>query len=159
MRTSSHCRAEYERGCIAALRRSRPPETFSSVQHASFADDLRLAVSEFDRAGGEELIFTLGPPQGAYTDQRSAITARSLSVRLQFTDFLLALVTGQTRLMYEIRKQFSGRCASSRHRLPLIRPGLEKLPCVVRRARLLADLHEGPADAIGTLCGVNGSRI
>lgn len=111
---------EHERGlhrrAVQAL--AAAGHIIEAVQHALSADDVRLAVAEFDRAGGEELIFTLGPPQVRMLASTLPAAARAGSLRLQFTDFLLALVNGQTHLMYAIRKQ------------------------------LLAALHEPPAAAV-----------
>jgi ATP/maltotriose-dependent transcriptional regulator MalT len=141
---------EYERGLHrrAAEALAATGNILEAVQHALSADDLRLAVSEFDRAGGEELIFTLGPPQVQTLISALPSTARSLCVRLQFTDFLFALIGGQTRLMYEIRKQFSGALrefpASA-----VDDPGRDwrefAAAYVEACADLLADLHEGAA--------------
>ncbi len=151
---------EYERGLQrrAAQALATAGNILEAVQHASFADDVRLAVSEFDRAGGEEIIFTLGPPQVQTLISTLPLTARSMSVRLQFTDFLLALVTGQTRLMYEIRKQFLGTLRE----FPVAAvhdPGQHwrgfAAAYAEASADLLADLHEGAGpDAIGRCLAV-----
>jgi LuxR family maltose regulon positive regulatory protein len=47
----------------AARTLSAAGQILEAVQHALEADDLPLALEEFDRAGGDELIFTLGPRQ------------------------------------------------------------------------------------------------
>ena len=78
-------------------------QILEAVQHALEADDLRLALEEFDRAGGEELIFTLGPQQVHTLAETLPEAAREWSLRLQFTDFLLALVGGHTHLTSELR--------------------------------------------------------
>jgi ATP/maltotriose-dependent transcriptional regulator MalT len=76
-------------------------QILEAVQHALAADDLRLAMEEFDRAGGEELIFTLGPRQVHTLVEILPQAARESSLRLQFTDFLLALVDGHAHLTSE----------------------------------------------------------
>src|SRR6185437_11559238 len=73
-----------------------------AVQHALQAEDLQLAMEEFDRAGGDELVFTLGPRQVQTLVETLPRAARELSLRLQFTDFLLALVNGHARLSAEL---------------------------------------------------------
>jgi len=73
-------------------------QILEAVQHALEADDLPLALEEFDRAGGEELIFTLGPRQVHTLAETLPQAAREGSLRLQFTDFLLALVDGHAHL-------------------------------------------------------------
>jgi len=129
-----------------------------AVQHAAFADDVQLAVSEFDRAGGEELMFTLGPLQLHTLANNLPKAARPLSLRLQFTDFLLALVAGQTHLMYERRKQFLQLLGE----LPMAAsqdPGRDwrefATAYTQATADLLADLHQGAAPgAIGRCVAV-----
>jgi len=79
-------------------------QILEAVQHALECDDLRLAMLEFDRAGGEELIFTLGPRQVHTLVETLPPAARPLSRRLQFTDFLLALVDGRSRLASELAR-------------------------------------------------------
>lgn len=115
-----------------------------AVQHALAADDVDLAVSEFDRAGGEELVFTLGPPRVRMLLSILPQTAREDSLRLQFTDFLLALVNGQTHLMFAMRK----RLLSALRGPPARRdPGPEWREFAGAyadfSADILADLYEG----------------
>jgi LuxR family transcriptional regulator, maltose regulon positive regulatory protein len=76
-------------------------QILEAVQHALEADDLALAVEEFDRAGGDELIFTLGTRQVHTLGETLPPEAREYSLRLQFTDFLLALVGGHAHLSGE----------------------------------------------------------
>ena len=76
-------------------------QVLEAVQHALEADDLPLAIEVFDRAGGDELIFTLGPRQVHMLAEKLPQAAREGSPRLQFTDFLLALVGGHSHLMSE----------------------------------------------------------
>src|SRR5262249_48817173 len=73
-------------------------QILEAVQHALHADDLQLAMDEFDRAGGEGLIFTLGPRQVQTLVETLPSAARKLSLRLQLTDFLLALIDGHAHL-------------------------------------------------------------
>lgn len=77
-------------------------QIIDAVQHALKADDLGLAVEEFDRAGAEALIFTLGPRQVETLVGLLPPVARELSLRLQFTDFLIALVSGHARSSTEL---------------------------------------------------------
>ena len=77
-------------------------QILEAVQHALQAEDLQLAMEEFDRAGGDELVFTLGPRQVQTLVETLPRAARELSLRLQFTDFLLALVNGHARLSAEL---------------------------------------------------------
>jgi ATP/maltotriose-dependent transcriptional regulator MalT len=89
--------------CRAARALAASGQILEAVQHALEADDLSLAVEVFDQAGGEEMIFTLGPRQVAMVIGTLPPAARPLSLRLQFTDFLLALVEGHARLAADFR--------------------------------------------------------
>jgi LuxR family maltose regulon positive regulatory protein len=77
-------------------------QILEAIQHALDAEDLQLALEEFDRAGGDELIFTLGPRQVHTLAETLPQAARDGSLRLQFTDFLLALVGGHAHLTSEL---------------------------------------------------------
>jgi LuxR family maltose regulon positive regulatory protein len=96
---------EHERALhrLAARTLAAAGQILEAVQHALEADDVRLALEEFDRAGGDELIFTLGPRQVHTLAETLPQAAREGSLRLQFTDFLLALVDGHAHLTSELR--------------------------------------------------------
>jgi LuxR family maltose regulon positive regulatory protein len=81
-------------------------QIMEAAQHALLADDVQLAVEEFDRAGGEELIFSLGPRQVTTLVDTLPRAARELSLRLRLTDFLIALVAGRARLMTDVHAEF-----------------------------------------------------
>src|SRR5262249_6123529 len=81
-------------------------QILEAVQHALHADDLQLAMDEFDRAEGEGLIFTLGTRQVRTLVETLPSAARKLSLRLPLTDFLLALIDGHAHLSAELLHGF-----------------------------------------------------
>jgi LuxR family transcriptional regulator, maltose regulon positive regulatory protein len=120
-------------------------EILEAVQHALQADDLRLAVQVFDHAGGDEMIFTLGPRRVQTVAETLPRAARGLSLRLRFTDFLLALVNGQPRLTTELLARL--QTGVQERECPGEDPGAPWREFATAYAStcadLLADLHDG----------------
>jgi LuxR family maltose regulon positive regulatory protein len=120
-------------------------QILEAVQQALAADDLALAVEEFDRAGADELIFTLGPPQVHRLAGTLPPAAREYSLRLQFTDFLLALVGGHAHLTSERLARLLRSLAQEHAVGP--DPGAAWREFAARystvTSELLADLNEG----------------
>jgi LuxR family maltose regulon positive regulatory protein len=129
-------------------------QILEAVQHALKADDLPLAMEEFDRAGGEELIFTLGPRHVQTLIESLPQAARELSLRLQFTDFLIALVGGRARSSAESLARLLRRLAEVQ--------GAGQDPGAAWRefaaqyatasSELLADLNDGTAPDVLERC-------
>ena len=102
-------------------------------------------MEEFDRAGGDELIFTLGPRQVHTLAETLPQAAREYSLRLQFTDFLLALVMGGrhltsellARLLQSLANAAGSGAAAGRAWREFARP------YSTASVELLADLNEG----------------
>ena len=117
-------------------------QILEAVQHALEAEDLQLAVEEFERSGGEELIFTLGPRQVHTLAETLPLAARDGSPRLQFTDFLLALVGGHAHLTSELLARLSrSLTAAQRAGYDPWREFAAAYSAVT--AELLADLNDG----------------
>lgn len=76
-----------------------------AVQHALAVDDLKLAVELFERAGGEALVFHIGPLQlkslaGIFPPQ-----ARELSMQLCLADLIIATINGTARMVAALREK------------------------------------------------------
>jgi LuxR family transcriptional regulator, maltose regulon positive regulatory protein len=129
-------------------------QILEAVQHALEADDLRLAVEEFDRAGGDELIFTLGPRQVHTLAETLPQAARELSLRLQFTDFLLALVGGHTHLTSELLARLLRTLAAGNEFGHDPGAAWREFAAAYGAASsdLLADLNDGPQSDVRESC-------
>jgi len=143
-----HVRQLHRRAARALLTSG---QVLEAIQQALQADDLPLAVEVFDQAGGEELIFTVGPRQVATIIETLPPTARPRSLRLQFTDFLLALVEGHARLAADNRTRLLQSLAlreSATHSL------WERFAAEYANAtiELLADLNEGVSPGVLERC-------
>ena len=128
-------------------------QILEAVQHALLADDLRLATQEFDRAGGEGLIFTIGPRQVQTLLGTLPRATRELSLRLRLTDLLLAMVDGRGRLVAELRSELARGLAvpvSEADPAAGWREFASELSTVC--AELLADLHDGAGRELLTRC-------
>jgi LuxR family maltose regulon positive regulatory protein len=129
-------------------------QILEALQQALAADDLALAVEEFERAGGDELIFTLGTRQVHTVAETLPAAAREYSLRLQFIDFLLALVGGRAYLTSELLARLSRTLA--------VAPGMGRDPGATWRefalsyatttAELLADLNQGTKPKLVERC-------
>jgi DNA-binding CsgD family transcriptional regulator len=71
----------------------RAPE---AVQHALDSGDVALAMELIDRAGGEELVFTVGPPKVHAIIASMPANARELSLRYRLMELTMAAVDGRT---------------------------------------------------------------
>jgi ATP/maltotriose-dependent transcriptional regulator MalT len=130
----------------------RTPE---GVQQALESGDPALAVSLIDRAGGEELVFTVGPPKVHLILESIPPAARELSLRLRLMELTMAAVDGRTVYAEQLAARFeaaveakradpeSGPAVPSPH-WPVFALGLTR---VLRD--FLQDLHRGCSD--GTL--------
>ncbi len=87
--------------------------TLDAMQFALQADDLPLAVRLFDEAGGEVLIFTLGPRKVQALLAILPATARALSVRLRLAELVMAAVEGRASVVEELEAQFAPALAES----------------------------------------------
>jgi ATP/maltotriose-dependent transcriptional regulator MalT len=147
---------EYERTLQrrAAQTLAASGQILEAVQQALKAEDLHLAVEELERAGAEQLIFTLGPRQVQTLIESLPPAARELSLRLQFTDFLLALVGGHARssteLLARLLRGLAVAPVSSRE------PGAAWREFAAQFAKvsieLLADLNDGAAPGVLERC-------
>ncbi|MBS0613490.1 MAG: hypothetical protein JSS24_10000, partial [Proteobacteria bacterium] len=95
-----------------------------AVQHALAAGDVALAVDLFERAGAESLAFLIGPPQLHSLIAILPPAARQRSVRLRFTDIVLASLDGRARTVAALREEL--------HRI------LADKPCQTEPWRMLA---------------------
>ncbi|HUI59577.1 MAG TPA: LuxR C-terminal-related transcriptional regulator [Steroidobacteraceae bacterium] len=119
-------------------------QILEAVHHALQADDLQLAVDEFDRAGGEELIFTIGPRQVHTLLASLPRGARELSLPLRLTDLLIALVEGRWRLVTELLEELHRALSAAGDEPEAAGPWRTfagELASV--SAEVLTDLHEG----------------
>ena len=71
----------------------RTPE---AVQHALDSGDVQLAMQLIDRAGGEELVFTVGPLKVHSIIESLPASARDLSLRYRLMELTMAAVDGRT---------------------------------------------------------------
>jgi len=137
---------EYERALHrrAARALADTGQILEAVQHALQADDLQLAVEKFDQAGGEGLIFTLGPRQVHTLLATLPRAARELSLRLRLTDLLIALVDGRWRLVTELLEELHRVLASNApHAAPSEAWNTFAAELASVSTEVLTDLHEG----------------
>lgn len=89
-------------------------QTADAVRHALEAGDPALAVEVIDRAGGEQLIFTMGPRQVQSILPLIPATARDLSIRLRLAELILAAVDGRKAIAEALAIRFEAAVHASR---------------------------------------------
>jgi LuxR family transcriptional regulator, maltose regulon positive regulatory protein len=137
--------------------------TQEAIYHALEADDPPLALRLFDEAGGEQLIFTMGPRRIRVLLASMPDSSRELSLRWRLTELLIAAVDGRA---VHTRELFS-RLWDKLNALPASTsiPGIEPsmLPKWMKFARetgtvvsgYLLDLYDGcPAGLIALAANV-----
>ena len=131
--------------------RGRTPD---AAHYALQADDLALAVRLFDAAGGEVLIFTLGPRKVQALLALFPPAARALSIRWRLAELVMAAVEGRCTVVAELAAQFEPAIAAGDLPTGIAAerwPHWREFACgLVRMSRdLLLDLYGGSAE--GTL--------
>lgn len=80
--------------------------TSEAVQHALEASDNALAAELLKRAGGEELIFTIGPRKVEAILAALPAGTVDLSIRLRLTELLMVAVEGRTAVVEVLAQRF-----------------------------------------------------
>lgn len=80
--------------------------TSEAVQHALEASDNALAAELLKRAGGEELIFTIGPRKVEAILAALPAGTVELSIRLRFMELLMVAVEGRTAVVEVLAQRF-----------------------------------------------------
>jgi LuxR family transcriptional regulator, maltose regulon positive regulatory protein len=125
-----------------------------AIQHALEASDGALAVDLFERAGGEQLIFTEGPRQANSIINSIQQAARGASIRAQLGELILIAVAGRTVAAAALRQRFEvdlvASARATREGVPIVEgrwvqfaAGVSELVC-----EYLRDLHDGVADGM-----------
>lgn len=128
--------------------RGRTPE---AVHHALEAGDNALAVGLIDRAGGEALIFSIGPRKVHAIVATIPPAARDLSIRLRLAELLMVAVDGRAAVVQVLARRFEAAvdviCTLPAHAQAVpspMWPGFARGISGIVTA-FLQDLHEGCA--------------
>ncbi|HVW70955.1 MAG TPA: LuxR C-terminal-related transcriptional regulator [Steroidobacteraceae bacterium] len=129
-------------------------QTLESIRHFLQAGELRLAVDQFERAGGDQMLLSSGPSHVQTLVDVLPPGARKLSLKLQFTDYMLALIAGRASLARELYARLQPQVrkpAAARHDPG---SGWKKYVAAYLSVAddLLADLHGGARSRILERC-------
>ena len=136
----------------AAEARIRGGQVIEGIQHALHAEDLRLAVRLFERAGGEALVFRIGPPRVQSLLSALPASAREHSLALKLVDLLMTAVEGRARVVRELKDAFQLDLAAAGEPDPIWQDYATGLSDAV--VALFADLHEGAELNASVRCAI-----
>lgn len=126
--------------------------TSEAVQHSLEAGDTALAISLIDRAGGEELIFTIGPRKVQAILTSIPPAALDLSIRLRLAEVLMLAVDGRAAVVDVATRRLETRldaiCALPASEQPVPSPAWPAFARGLSRmsTAFMQDLYRGCAD-------------
>ncbi len=116
-------------------------QVVEGIQQALAAEDLPLAGRLFEEAGGEALVFTIGPRRMQSLLSALPESARGYSLSLRLLDLLMTAVDGRARVVSELRADFERALAMASQGATIWSGFASGLADAA--VALLADLHEG----------------